>query len=194
MSRTTTPKWLLLLFVVLLAFTLVACGGGDGGDDTPEEPTTSETTSDSSDADTEAEDTEDTDAEDTETTDEDTDTDAEAEAETEEDDSVMESSTVTGLTSDEEIVVREGYPCTGVVVGETGAMMREVIRQRAESSAPSIRATRGGDEWQVVEHVINTEGVWYELQANNRSMGFILEQNIQIAEDCPLYEQATTEG
>ena len=189
MSRTTTPKWLLLLFVVLLAFTLVACGGSDeGGDDTPEEPTTSETTSDTSDTNAESEDTE---AEDTETTTETTDEDAETDAEVE---GVMESSTVTGLTSEEEVVVREGYPCTGIVVGETGAMIREVIRQRAEASAPSIRATRGGDEWQVVEHVINTEGVWYELQANNRSMGFILEQNIEIAEDCPLYEQVTTEG
>lgn len=185
--KRTTPKWVLLLLVMLLAFALVACGGGtDDSDDTTEDTTTSQTTSD--DTDTEETTSDDTD---TEETSEEGDAETEEEAAAEE---VLTSTTITGLTSEEETATEEGYPCGGVIVGEAGVNLRDIFRQQASESAFSIRAARAGQEVTLAEELINSEGVWYEVQASGRVMGFVAERHVQVNEDCPLFDQASSEG
>lgn len=177
--RRLSTHVLLFIAIVLAAFLLTACGGADATDEPVDTTTTEVTTDDETDSETQSE----SEAED----------ESEAESETEEAsvDTANTRIVITGLTSEEEMEVEEGYPCTIAIVGEgeaEGTRLSGIIKRNPEADGISVTVTFVGDEFQVSSHVVNSDGLWYEMLFNGRFYGFIQEQYVAIGEDCPLYD------
>lgn len=195
--RNLSSRFSLFALILMMSLVIVACSGdADESSDTLEETTTEETTDEVVTEDEDIAEVEPTAETSEETSDETEDSDTSEDTSEESDDAETAGEArivITGLTSEEEEEVTEGYPCELIAVidseGQSGSRVRNIILNEAEVGALSIRTVVNDEVLVADEHLINAEGVWYRLIVNtNTFYGWIQEQYVALTPDCPFYD------
>ena len=156
MNRVFSRNGALLAILVLLALVLAACGGGAA----TESPTQSDATS----------------AETSPTT-------ASDETEAVESETEAVEATEEAAASSLPETVASTFPCIATVVEDQGSVL-QILHRDANNASQVIRASRAAQEMELAEMVVNEEGVWYRVTANNRTMGFVDPKFIILGEAC----------
>lgn len=74
-------------------------------------------------------------------------------------------------------------PCSAIYAGEEGVVVR-VVHQEADEDSVVIMAARAGQEITLVVAVDTADGRWYQIESNNRTLGYVHENNLVLGEDC----------